>query len=1179
MSQLYRDDEIPQSEADLVNCHDSRSFVALVLTQFFGAFNDNLFRWLAVPIAQPLIGTVGAVAIGGLCLTAPYLVLMPLAGWLADRYSKRSVIIACKIAEVIIMLLGIAAILWGNTWSLFGVVGLLGAQSALFGPAKFGAIPETLPSHLLSRGNGIMGMCSIVSIGLGTIAGFLLYDASIPVLGSGAWGEVWPAAVTVTVVSVIGLIASFWVRTDPAADPNRPLAWNPLLDALPAVRLLRNDRRLMRTALGIAFFYFLASLAQQNVDPFAEVILGLGKTDVGILLGILIAGVGAGSLLAGVWSEGKVELGIVPLGAVGMSISAFLVFLAGSQMDLAIAAKQQFAYWGSCAGLFLLGISAGLYDVPLEAYLQFRSDHRTRGMALAGSYFLSYALIVLSFGVFYLLSSTFRLTPSAIFMVAGVITIPVAVYIVWLMPDWTFRFAMWLVTHSVYRLRVHGRENVPDKGPALIVANHVSFVDGIMLCVSSSRFIRFIIYADFTEMPILHRLGIIMRVIPIRSTDGPKAIVKSINEARDAIKNGEVVCIFAEGGLTRTGQIQPFQRGMLKIIQGTHAPVIPTYLNGLWGSIFSWRGGRLLWKKPRRWSNPVDIHFGKPIYDPKDPAVVRQEVEHLAAEANQMDASDNMLIPARQFIRHCKSNKSLLKIVDSTKASLTGGKLLAASLALRRALRREILADDEKNVGLFLPPSVGGCLANMALALDARVAVNLNYTLSDETLNLCVGKAQLRHVLTSRKFLEKKPYEIEGAEFVYLEDLKDKITALDKLLAACQAYLLPASLLETQLGLNRISAEDTLTIVFTSGSTGEPKGVVLSHANVGSNVQAVDHLLNLKETDSVLGVLPFFHSFGYTASMWLPMCCKVRGVYHFNPLDAKVIGRLCRDCKITIMMATPTFLKMYLRRCEKEEFESLDLIVVGAEKLPVDLAKQFQEKFGLLPTEGYGTTELSPVAAVNIPDHRSRDVVQLGTKLGTVGRPLPGVTAKIVNPETGEDLGIGKEGLLLIKGPNVMKGYLNEPQKTAEVLQHGWYNTGDFALIDQEGFVTITGRQSRFSKIGGEMVPHIRIEQELYKICEDPNDDEGRLTLAVTAVPDESRGERIVVLYTQLCKPVDQIVRELAATGLPKLWLPSADSFIQIDEIPILGTGKLDLKALKELALQMACDGVGAREN
>lgn len=1137
----------------------SLSFLGLVVTQFLGAFNDNCFRWLGVAIATQKMEASQAIAIGTVCLTVPFLIFTPTAGWMADRFSKRSVILGFKVAEVFITLFGLVSILYGNVWMLFATTTFLGIQSSLFGPAKFGSIAEILPTRLLSKGNGLMAMTTIVAVGLGTIAGFALYDASEPILGAGDVSRILWIAVVLLGAAIGGVAACLLVAGEPAADPQRKAALNPIVATVPALRVLISDPRLLRTSLGIAFFMFLASLSQQNILAYGEDILHLDKTQVGILFGILIAGVGCGSVLAGIWSEGKVELGIVPIGALGIIFSTIFIFCSGSLF------AGPYAYWGSCLGLFTLGTSAGLYDVPLEAYLQFRSDRKTRGTILAGSYFLSYVFIVLSAGILVFLDRVLGLSASAIFLLCGLLTIPVMAYILSLLPDLTFRFGMWLLTHTVYKLRVFGRENIPEKGPALIVSNHISFIDGVLMMITSSRMIRFIIYADFTEMPLLRRLGKIMRVIPIDASRGPKELVRSLRTAKEAIEDGELVCIFAEGQLTRTGQMQPFQRGMMKIVQGTDAPIIPVYIHGLWGSIFSWRGGKLFWKRPRQIPYPVDIHIGEPIHGAKGPAEVRQVVEQIGAEAVKMDIQ-RQPIPVQKFIRHAKSQKWKQKVVDSAKVSLTGGKLLAAALAFRRILERQVLAKDEQTIGLLLPPSVGGVLANMAVALNGRTSVNLNYTLSEDVLNFCVKKAGLKHVLTSRKFLEKKPYKLEGAEFVFLEDLKEEITGLDRALAVAAAYLMPARMLEWLLGLNRIRPQETMTIVFTSGSTGEPKGVVLSHANIGSNIEAVDHLLNLSQKDAIIGVLPFFHSFGYTACLWLPMCYPVRGVYHFNPLDAKVVGRLCQENKATILMATPTFLKMYLRRCEKAELETLDLIVVGAEKLPLDLARQFHEKFGVLPTEGYGTTELSPVAAVNIPDHRSHGMFQQGTKLGTVGRPLPGVTAKVVNPDTREDLGIEQEGLLLIKGPNVMVGYLDEPEKTAESVCDGWYNTGDFAVIDNEGFVSITGRQSRFSKIGGEMVPHIKIEQELTTICDTSDNDEGQILFAVTAVPDDNKGERIVVLHRPLSKPVEEILKELSATGLPNLWLPNKNSFIEVESIPILGTGKLDLRGIKEVA-------------
>jgi acyl-[acyl-carrier-protein]-phospholipid O-acyltransferase/long-chain-fatty-acid--[acyl-carrier-protein] ligase len=680
--------------------------------------------------------------------------------------------------------------------------------------------------------------------------------------------------------------------------------------------------------------------------------------------------------------------------------------------------------------------------------------------------------------------------------------------------------------------------------------------------------VRFIVYADYAKKPGLAWLARTMGAIPIKSSEGPKAIVRALQSAKEAIQNGEVVCIFAEGQLTRTGQMQAFQPGLMRIVGGTGAPVIPLYLHGLWGSIFSFRGGRYFWKWPKKWPYPVSIHFGRPLSEPEDVNEVRQAVEELGVLAVESD-KPRSLIPARQFLRQSKRTRFRPKIADSSGAELTGGKLLAGSIALLRTLEREVLARDEQTVGVLLPPAVGGVVANIALALGGRVSANLNYTMKDETIDFCVREAGIRHVLTSRKFLEKKPIQLKSAEFVFLEDVKERVGALDKLRGALAAYVLPAWLTDRLLGLTSIGPDDLLTIIFTSGSTGEPKGVMLSQSNIGSNVDAVDQILNLAEDDVLLGVLPLFHSFGYTATFWLVMCYEPKAVYHYNPLDVRMIGKLCHDHKVTILMATPTFLRGYMRRIEPEQFRHLDMVVLGAEKMPLDLYEQFKAKYGVGPSEGYGTTELSPVVSINIPDHRSTEATQLGTRLGTVGRPIPGIAARVVDSETWEDRGIDTEGLLLIKGPNVMLGYLNQPEKTAELIRDGWYSTGDYALIDRDGFIKITGRLSRFSKIGGEMVPHLRIEEEIARLVDGESaaeHDGPDIHVAVTAVPDPQKGERIIVVHRPLSKSIEEIRDALSSAGLPNIWIPGADSFLEVEQVPMLGTGKLDLKGLQQLA-------------
>jgi acyl-[acyl-carrier-protein]-phospholipid O-acyltransferase/long-chain-fatty-acid--[acyl-carrier-protein] ligase len=340
---------------------------------------------------------------------------------------------------------------------------------------------------------------------------------------------------------------------------------------------------------------------------------------------------------------------------------------------------------------------------------------------------------------------------------------------------------------------------------------------------------------------------------------------------------------------------------------------------------------------------------------------------------------------------------------------------------------------------------------------------------------------------------------------------------------------------------------------------------MLSHANVASNVDIVAPVIHLRRSDVLVGILPFFHSFGYTVTLWTVAALNVKGIYHFNPLDAQLIGKLTQKHRGTVLLTTPTFLRTFIRRCTPEQFASLDVVIAGAEKLPIDLMDAYEKKFGVRPVEGYGTTELSPLVSVNIPPSRSHSDYHVERKEGTVGRPVPGVCAKVVNMETGEELGPGSSGMLLITGPNVMQGYLHLPEKTAEVIRDGWYVTGDIAMIDEDGFIQVTGRESRFSKIGGEMVPHIRIETMLNDIIRGEEDD-ATLRAAVTAVPDPRKGERLIVLHTRLSQTPQQLCEALAREGLPNLFIPSPDSFVQVDELPILGTGKLDLKGIRRIA-------------
>lgn len=614
----------------------SRSFLGLLATQFLGAVNDNMFRWLVVPIGKRIVETtVGpehvtvALSAGLACFVLPYLFLAAPAGYLADRFSKRTVIIGCKVAEIVIMVLGIGVILSGNLYLMFAVVALMGSQSALFAPSKFGSIPEIVREDRISAANGWVGMTTVLAIVLGTIGGSLLYTVTTQIGSDGLllkptghhlW---WISAVALVGVAVAGLLASLVIMPLRSANPSRTFPYNAPRQTFRDLAALASNRPLLRAALGCAVFWALGALAQMNVDQFVGFRMGLGQLHVGVLLGVLALGVGVGSILAGIWSAGRVELGIVSLGAAGMAVSAVLL----SVVDPAIGTSSNTAYFWSCFWLFMLGTSAGLYDIPIQAFLQHRSPDESRGSILAASNFITFSAMLLTAGLFWLCSGPLGLSPGLIFLLLGIATVPVFFYVVWLLPGATVRCLVWLLSHTIYRVKIEGREYLPKEGGGLLVANHVSWIDGVLLILHSPRPIRMVGYADYMQKWWLRAVAKDMGAIPIKP--GRRSVVESIRTARKALADGDLVCIFPEGHITRTGQMGEFQPGFLSILKGTSAPLVPIHLGGLWGSVFSYERGKLFWKWPKRWPYPVSIRFGPPMTDPEGSEEVRQTIVSL----------------------------------------------------------------------------------------------------------------------------------------------------------------------------------------------------------------------------------------------------------------------------------------------------------------------------------------------------------------------------------------------------------------------------------------------------------------------------------------------------------------------------------------------------------------------
>jgi acyl-[acyl-carrier-protein]-phospholipid O-acyltransferase/long-chain-fatty-acid--[acyl-carrier-protein] ligase len=516
----------------------------------------------------------------------------------------------------------------------------------------------------------------------------------------------------------------------------------------------------------------------------------------------------------------------------------------------------------------------------------------------------------------------------------------------------------------------------------------------------------------------------------------------------------------------------------------------------------------------------------------------------------------------KNVIAQLRKRADVTTLSDSTGASLTGRQTLLRALVLRRLLRRAI-APGERNVGVLLPPTVAAAVTNLALALDRRVSVNLNYSLSEELVRFSVQEAGLRHVITSRAFLERMPIDLGEVEVILLEELAKGASPIDKGVAALLAFL-PLPLLERILGIDAIPEDDLMTIIFTSGSTGRPKGVMLPWRSIEANTGMVDSLLRLRGDDVMLGVLPFFHTFGYTITLWAMLAMGVGAVYHTNPLEARVISRLIRERGVTIILGTPTLLRAYMRRLSPEDFASVEIVATGSEPLPQAVADAFESKFGIRPFQGYGATELGPIVSANVPAVRALGEPSAVLREGTVGRPARGVRIQVRDPETGAVLETGQRGVLWVTGPHVMLGYLNQQDLSDAVLQDGWYNTGDVVTVDEDGFITIVGRQSRFAKVGGEQVPFAAIEEALAPLT--GGSEEGAPRAVVTAVPDEATGERLVVVHTALDQSPDELVKELADAGLPRLFIPAPADFYEIETMPLIGIGKVDLEAINRFA-------------
>ncbi len=526
---------------------------------------------------------------------------------------------------------------------------------------------------------------------------------------------------------------------------------------------------------------------------------------------------------------------------------------------------------------------------------------------------------------------------------------------------------------------------------------------------------------------------------------------------------------------------------------------------------------------------------------------------------------------AYNLLKGLKLNSSV-KIIDGTNdQERTYGVILGVALAFAKYLKEQTQKD---RVAIILPPGIGGLVANLAVLFAGKVPVNINFTASHEAIKSSIAQADVDKFITADPFVRK----VSDFPWPPVRDLIHVERILPNLKKSIKRWVIVTKIFPTDMiakfaKIKKTGGDEEAVLLFTSGSSGSPKGVPLTHRNLLANVCQFSTRLGLLPGDSsLLGCLPLFHSFGCTATLWFPIIQGIEIVSYPSPLDTKRLAELIETNKVTFLLSTPTFLRGYMRRVKPEQLESVKLVVTGAEKLPTSLAESFHKKFGIYPLEGYGLTETSPATnfnIINVPTETPEPDLS-ASKTGSVGQFLAGIAVKMTNAATDKECDIDQSGIIWLKGANIFPGYLNNEEKTDEVFEDDWFKTGDVGRVDSDGFLHIEGRISRFSKIGGEMVPHETLEAAIIEVL--GLDDETERKVAVVGVPDEKKGEAIILLscitdantVSQAC--IDLRYKLLDAK-IPSLWCPR--EILPVSEIPILASGKLDIKGCENLVAEL----------
>jgi acyl-[acyl-carrier-protein]-phospholipid O-acyltransferase/long-chain-fatty-acid--[acyl-carrier-protein] ligase len=1098
---------------------------------------------------------VALTAVVQILIVLPALLFMTPSGFLADRFAKSRVTQWTIASTVPLALLSWMSYAQGWFWASMGLMLAFAIQSVFYAPVRNSHIKELVGAENLGKANAAVQALTVTATLLGAIGYSALYGALIQVeTGDAAvlLTQLTPVAWIIVGLTVLQTCLSIGLKQ--GGEGHRVSfdwgAYARMAYLKQTLSKVWNNEVIWLSSVGLGIFF---GVNQVLLSLFAEHIEAVtGITDAVTIQSLpALAGIGVivGALYSGRVSKHYIETGVLPIGAIGATCAlAVMPFLSH--------------IWAFGGAIFIFGICCGLYIVPLMSLIQFGAGDDDIGKISAADGFIQNAImsvfLVAAIGL-----SSLAIPVSTMLYGLAVIGLFGTLYLVLKIPQFFVRFLLRFFAGTRYKLTVNGIENIPATGPVLLLGNHVSYLDWAILQISCPRQIRFVMARNIYSKWYLKWFLDLMHVIPISSASS-KDSLRAIEAALNA---GDVVALFPEGHLSRTGQLAAFHKGFEIACRMTAAVVVPFYLKGLWGSEYSFATRRF--KENLRSLGPrrVYVEFGKGLPSTVTGSEVKQQIIGLSVSAWQSYTATLGTI-SREWLKVAKRIPGKLAVADSSGIELTHRELFVAVNHLKKHLLSQTAS---KNIGIVLPAGVAGVVGNLSVLMAGKTVVNLNFTASPESLRMAVKKAKIDTVLTSRRMVSKLEDRgmgisdlLAGVHVIWIEDILKSLTVAKKIIALLSFVLMPVA------WLNRHSKNDierVAAILFSSGSEGVPKGVLLTHRNIVGNIKQTTTVINPTDADVMVSSLPLFHAFGLTVTTFLPLLEGIPVVAHPDPTDGFAIGKLTATYQGTILFGTSTFFRLYIRNQKLLPimFQSLRLVLAGAERLSAAVRIAFKEKFGLDILEGYGTTETTPVVTVNIPDVLDTDLwwVHVGNKPGTVGLPLPGSAIRIVDPETFSPVPFGESGLILIGGTQLMQGYLEDAEKTASVISImdgiRWYHTGDKGRLDVDGFLIIEDRFARFAKIGGEMISLTAVETAIEPLIQGSENE-----IMLVAIPDEKKGEAIILLLSGPLSATE-LASAIAGSDLIPLWRP--DKIIHVDALPKLGSGKLDFVTAKTYAM------------